>query len=618
MSYVDRFGGNTVQSSNNSYVSIVLDANKTLSWPTEFQNINGVVSYYMDVAPDAGARILTMPDARLAGPGSACVINNTTATAFNVNRNDGTLLTPVNGQNSVEIFLTNNTTQAGAWRVLPRTAGGGVAVTSVNAAVPNATDSNNLTVAGVPIIAAGTINLGFAADLRALISFGADVGVLARTAANTWSLRTITTPLGGNVVVNNGDGVAGNISIDLQTNLGVPGQTNIAQIQVGNINIQGNVISSTNVNGNISINPNGTGQINTTASVYITGGQAIRFYNTDNSHYASLSAVGVPAGGAGFDLPLIFPSIAPLTNQFLQYIGPLGPGVSNLRWANVANYAGGPSTDNAIARYDGATGSLQNSGITIDDANNMLCPTTITATISLNSGNVFLKSDSNTLGTNAGALNLSPAPAANQIISNSDLYIGTTAAPRSIRFASASNFAVSLTAPAAMAGNVPLTLPPTQGGNTALLQSDGTGILTFTNIGGTGTSGQTASAAIVRTATNSSQPVVPLTMVAHNGVIKAAGNFAGATGVLGFTYNAAIARTGAGVYQVTFLTNNMINTTYMIEVSCTYTAGAGNANLVYYLNKLTTGFTILAFLLDGVTPADPVDISFCCLGNQFA
>jgi hypothetical protein len=616
MSYVDRFGGNTVQSSNNSYISIALNANQTLSWPTEFQNINGIVNYYMDVAPNAVGRTLTMPDARLAGPGSACVINNTTATAFDVLMNGGGLLVTINGQTSSEIFLINNTTPAGTWRNLPRAAGG-VAVTSVNAAVPNAIDSNNLTVAGVPITAAGTINLGFAADLRALISFDANVGILARTGVNAWALRTIATPAGGNLVVTNGNGVAGDISIDLQANLGIPGQNAINRIQVGNINIQGNVISSIDVNGNISINPNGTGQIDTTASVYIRVGQAIRFYNTDNSHYASLSAVGVPAGGAGFDLPLIFPSIAPLTNQFLQYIGPLAPGVSNLRWANVANYAGGPSTDEAIARYDGATGSLQNSAVIIHDDGSMVCPTTITANGSLNSGSIFLQNANQTLGTSAGPLNLSPAAAANQIISNSDFYIGTTAAPRNIRFASASGFAVSLTAPAGMAGNVSLTLPPTQGGNTALLQSDGAGVLTFTNIAGTGTSGQTASSATVRLAVSTSQPVVPNTMVAHNGVIKAAGNFAGATGALGFTYNAAIARTGAGVYQVTFLTNNMINTTYMIEVSCTYTAGAGNANLVYYLNKLTTGFTILAFLLDGVTPADPTDISFCCLGNQF-
>src|SRR3990172_8288711 len=34
-----------------------------------------------------------------------------------------------------------------------------------------------------------------------------------------------------------------------------------------------------------------------------------------------------------------------------------------------------PSTDSAIVRFDGIVGALQNSGVTIDDSNNMLIPT---------------------------------------------------------------------------------------------------------------------------------------------------------------------------------------------------------------------------------------------------
>jgi hypothetical protein len=53
--------------------------------------------------------------------------------------------------------------------------------------------------------------------------------------------------------------------------------------------------------------------------------------------------------------------------------------VHYMRAAGVATVGPASSTDNAVARYNGTTGAIQNSGVTIDDSNNLTASATITA-----------------------------------------------------------------------------------------------------------------------------------------------------------------------------------------------------------------------------------------------
>lgn len=74
-------------------------------------------------------------------------------------------------------------------------------------------NSSSLTITGSPITSAGTFQFTLDAGLEALGTFNT-TGVLVATGANTWASRTIV-GTAGNIVVTNGDGVAGNPTLDL-------------------------------------------------------------------------------------------------------------------------------------------------------------------------------------------------------------------------------------------------------------------------------------------------------------------------------------------------------------------------------------------------------------------
>lgn len=75
------------------------------------------------------------------------------------------------------------------------------------------TGSTGLTVGGSPITNSGTITLTLGAELQGLSALSAN-GVTVRTGAGTYTSRTIT-GTSSNISVSNGDGVAGNPTIDL-------------------------------------------------------------------------------------------------------------------------------------------------------------------------------------------------------------------------------------------------------------------------------------------------------------------------------------------------------------------------------------------------------------------
>lgn len=81
------------------------------------------------------------------------------------------------------------------------------------------TGSTGLSVSGSPITSSGTITLTLDADLQA-ISALSGTGLAVRTAADTWAQRSVA-GTASNISVTNGDGVAGNPTIDL-INAGTP------------------------------------------------------------------------------------------------------------------------------------------------------------------------------------------------------------------------------------------------------------------------------------------------------------------------------------------------------------------------------------------------------------
>lgn len=87
--------------------------------------------------------------------------------------------------------------------------GAGGTVTSVGITAPAA----GITVSGSPITSAGSMTLALANDLNAVEGLSG-TGIAVRTAADTWTTRTIVA--GGGIAVTNADGVSGNPSLSLQ------------------------------------------------------------------------------------------------------------------------------------------------------------------------------------------------------------------------------------------------------------------------------------------------------------------------------------------------------------------------------------------------------------------
>lgn len=82
-------------------------------------------------------------------------------------------------------------------------------VSSVSASAPLA----GITITGSPITGAGTLTFSLANDLAAVENI-ATSGLAARTAADTWTTRSIV-GTGNRLTVSNGDGIAGNPTLDI-------------------------------------------------------------------------------------------------------------------------------------------------------------------------------------------------------------------------------------------------------------------------------------------------------------------------------------------------------------------------------------------------------------------
>ena len=118
----------------------------------------------------------------------------------------------------------------------------------------------------------------------------------------------------------------------------------------------------------------------------------------NGSNYAAIQA---PASLAG-DYTLTLPVDDGTTGQALSTDG---SGV--LSWANVSTFSGS-STNNAVAKYNGTAGALQNSGVIIDSSNNTLIPGQLDIQSSLGNSQFNISTGSTNEGfyiTNFGSIN---------------------------------------------------------------------------------------------------------------------------------------------------------------------------------------------------------------------
>lgn len=110
------FGGSTIYPSDVSYLALTLSADTTLEWPLESSTSENPAARIIDVTP-TGVYSITMPPADQTGVGQTVLFNNLGPQTVTVKNSAGaTLLSMAQGE-QWQIYLTDNTTAAGSWRV---------------------------------------------------------------------------------------------------------------------------------------------------------------------------------------------------------------------------------------------------------------------------------------------------------------------------------------------------------------------------------------------------------------------------------------------------------------------------------------------------------------------
>lgn len=122
-SFTNTFGGTNVYSANVSYRAVALNANVTLTWPTELATNTNVVASIMDVTPSGAGLTIRMPDASQASVGETALFFNVGASSFTVADNSGNTIQTIASGEAWQIYLIGNTTVNGTWRSIEYGAG---------------------------------------------------------------------------------------------------------------------------------------------------------------------------------------------------------------------------------------------------------------------------------------------------------------------------------------------------------------------------------------------------------------------------------------------------------------------------------------------------------------
>lgn len=248
MSFTEVFGGSTIYPSQTTYLAITFSADVTLAWPIEQQVSGNVVADILDLNPTGAGLSAILPDARQVSTGYTALFNNISAQTVSIKNAAGSTLLSLTSGTVWQIYLTDNSTLGGTWRVFQY----GASVSVSNAAA----------LAGY--------------GLKAITS------TLNQTMPTTLSSTTPTTLVD-----------ADRAKAFVWTG-GVGSWTLTAPATVGN---DWHVHIRNGGSGNLTLTP-ASGQINAAANLVLGAGQSATIF-TDGSNYYTIS--GASSSSGGFD-----------------------------------------------------------------------------------------------------------------------------------------------------------------------------------------------------------------------------------------------------------------------------------------------------------------------------
>lgn len=141
--YTDVFGGANIYPSEISYSAISLSADVVLSWPEETSTNENLATRIIDVTPSSAGFSIVLPDATKTGTGNTILFNNRGSYTFTVRSADLVQVATVSSGTLWQVYLANNSTEAGTWRILQY----GATTSTANASA----------LAGTGIVAVGTL-----------------------------------------------------------------------------------------------------------------------------------------------------------------------------------------------------------------------------------------------------------------------------------------------------------------------------------------------------------------------------------------------------------------------------------------------------------------------------
>jgi hypothetical protein len=116
MSFIDVFGGSTVQPSGVSFSAVALTDSILTYWPP-YATTGQVMSRIMKVNASVASKTITMPQATLVGAGQDALFDGVGAESFQVLDYDGGVIATVAPGEVKYLYLSDNSTDAGTWRV---------------------------------------------------------------------------------------------------------------------------------------------------------------------------------------------------------------------------------------------------------------------------------------------------------------------------------------------------------------------------------------------------------------------------------------------------------------------------------------------------------------------
>ena len=184
-SFTETFGGTVLYPAQSTYNSLVLTVDITLLWPIELSLAGSpVVADIMDVTASAPGLSISFSDATQASTGYTALFNNIGANTFAVKDSLGNNLMNVASGQAWLIYLADNSTAAGTWRIFQMGAG----VSTANAAALAGAGLKAITTTLNEFVTIITKNVDYVstvADRAEMIEWTGGVGTITLEAAAT-------------------------------------------------------------------------------------------------------------------------------------------------------------------------------------------------------------------------------------------------------------------------------------------------------------------------------------------------------------------------------------------------------------------------------------------------